>query len=72
MSRSKAGAAIPFDGRLTACNQNADNFWSTPYENDPKSARVVLRRFAQDHPAGLAIVTDCGLATWKVYDIHVR
>jgi hypothetical protein len=72
MSRSAAGAAIPYDGRTTACDEDADNFWGSPYESDPKSARVVLRRFSQDKPAGLAVNTDCGLAGWKVSDIHVR
>jgi hypothetical protein len=72
MSRSAAGASIPYDGRTTACDENANNFWNGSYASDPKSARVVLRRFAQSEVAGLAVVTDCGPAGWKVSDIFVR
>jgi hypothetical protein len=72
MSRTMAGGAIPFDGRLTACNDSSDNFWNGAYESSPKSARVVLRRLSHDKPAGLGIATDCGLAGWKIADINVR
>jgi hypothetical protein len=72
MSRSAAGAPLPYDGRTTACDEEATNFWGSAYETAPKSARVVLRRFSQDKPAGLAVGTDCGFAGWTVSDIHVR
>ena len=72
MSRSTAGDAIPFDGRLTYCAETTENFWSGKYAGAPKSARVVLRRFSHDKPAGLSIATDCGLAGWNISAIHVR
>jgi hypothetical protein len=72
MARTMAGAAIPFDGRLQFCDETADNFWSGPYASDPKSARVVLRRFSQARPAGLGIATDCGKPGWNISAIHVR
>ncbi len=72
MSRNLSGDVIPFDGRLTRCDEDKDNFWTGAYADAPKSARVVMRRFTQDRPAGLGIATDCGLAGWKISDIHVR
>lgn len=72
MSRSMTGEAIPFDGRLTFCAETPENFWSDRYASSPKSARVVLRRFSHEKPAGLSIATDCGFAGWNIAAIHVR
>lgn len=72
MARSMAGAALPYDGRTTACDETPGNFWSKSYANAPKSARVVLRRVAAEKPAGLSIGSDCGFPSWRISDIHVR
>lgn len=72
MSRTASRTPIPFDGRTTACTENPDNFWAGIYKNDRKGARVVLRRFRLDAPAGLAVQTDCGNPTWTISDIRVR
>jgi hypothetical protein len=72
MSRTLAGDAVPFDGRLAFCKPTADNFWDAAYTASPKSARVVQRRLSHDKPAGLAIATDCGEPGWKIEAIHVR
>lgn len=72
MARASSGTSIPYDGRTTACDEDPTNFWGAPYATQPKSARVVLRRFTQSKPAGLALSLDCGLAGWTVSDIHVR
>lgn len=72
MGRTMAGVAIPFDGRINACDEDANNFWGPPCAKEAKNARVVLRRVSQGKPAGIAIVTDCGVASWRVSDIFVR
>jgi hypothetical protein len=72
MGRDANGAPAPFDGRTYQSNNDATNFWDSPYEVDVKTARVVLRRSVQDRPAGLAVAADCGLGSWIYSDIYVR
>jgi hypothetical protein len=72
MARTAAGAVIPYEGRTTMCTEKPENFWANPYKTQRKSARVVLRRFTQGKPAGLALALDCGSGGWTITDIRVR
>jgi hypothetical protein len=72
MARTLAGTSIPFAGLTSQCTETADNFWVTAYVAAPKTARVVMRRFASDRPAGISVMADCGSGAWTLTDIYVR